>query len=151
MSKGLQWIIGICGVLIAAAVIFGAVAPIFLPRVAAVSGVMPRPGIEGWRGWGMPGPGHMFVNRGWPGGFGLPFLRLGMLVGPLVVFGLLVVGIFWLVSRRPAPAPASPAPAAASMVEPPAPAPMPATTPCAHCGQPLQADWKVCPYCGEKI
>jgi heme/copper-type cytochrome/quinol oxidase subunit 2 len=29
--------------------------------------------------------------------------------------------------------------------------PQPQLHACAHCGKPIQADWKVCPYCGKNI
>lgn len=140
MSKGLQWVIGICLVLAIGVLIFSVVAPFFLPRVAVT---MPgnMPGQYYWRGFGFGGPGHMFGGRGMMGGFGFPFLRAGFLIGPLLIIGLLVLGAVWLTRRRSAPVP-TPTPAA------PAPA---ATTPCAHCGQPLEAGWKACPYCGEKV
>ena len=132
MSKGLQWVIGICLVLLVAAMVFSAVAPLFLPQVA----VNAPANMPGSRSFGFGGPGHMFGGRGMMGGgFGFPFMRLGLFVGPLLVIGLLVLGAVWLSRKR-----------SALMTPPPA-----ATTPCAHCGQPLQAGWKACPYCGEKV
>jgi hypothetical protein len=142
MSRVLQWLIGICFILVTAAIVFSLVAPFFISRVGlAVSGMGPRFG----GGFGFYGPGRMFGGR-MMGGFGLPFLGLGGLVGLLIVIGLIVL-VVALFTRR-GPAMAAPAPAAVM----PAPAPSaPATTPCAHCGQPLEAGWKACPYCGEKI
>lgn len=73
------------------------------------------------------------------GGFGMmPFLGLGMLLGPVLVVGLIVVGVLWLArSLTPPVAPRLPAASAAEA--------------CRHCGSPLQAGWKACPYCGEKV
>jgi hypothetical protein len=78
MSKGLQWLIGICVVLVVAAMVFSIIAPFFLPRLGlAVVGGDPRFGGE----FGFGGPGHMFSGRGMMGGLRMPFLGLGMLVG----------------------------------------------------------------------
>jgi hypothetical protein len=148
MNKGLQWVLGICAVLLVAAVVFAIVAPFFLPRVTA-SVVGMGPGMMGRGrefGFGFGDSMPMFRRSGIMG-FGFPFLGGAMILGPLVVIGLVIVlGAVWLSNRRQS-APAVPPPAA-----PAAPvAPAVATTPCAHCGEPLQAGWKVCPYCGEKI
>ena len=127
MSKGLQWIIGIGIILIVAAIIFSMVAPFFAPQL-------------GWNtqyGPGMMGSGHMFGGRGMMGGFGLPFFGAGMFLFPLLFLGLIVLGVVWLVRAVARP----------TVTQPPAAAAM---TACAHCGKPLQAEWKACPYCGEK-
>jgi len=145
MSRVLQWLIGICFVLVTAALVFTLVAPFVIPRVGlAVPGMGPRIG----GGFGIYGPGHMFGGR-MMGGFGLPFLGLARFIIPLlIVIGVILLIVALFTRRSPAPAAAMPAPAASM----PAPAaPMPATTPCAHCGQPLEPGWKACPYCGEKI
>jgi hypothetical protein len=143
MSRVLQWLIGICFVLVTAAIVFSRVAPFFMARVGlAVSGMGPR------FGFGFGGPGQMFGGRGMMGGFGLPFMGLGMLIGPLIIIGLIVLIVALFTRRSPAPVASAPMPAA-SMPAPVPPAP--ATTPCAHCGQPLEPGWKACPYCGEKI
>jgi len=126
MSKALQWVIGIAVVLLVAAVVFSTVWPL----VAA------RAGLDGGYGYGMMGPGHMFGGRHMLGGFGMPFFGFGMVLWPLLFIGLIALGAVWLVratARLGAP-------------QPPA-----ATIACAHCGQPLQAGWKACPYCGEKV
>lgn len=125
MSKGLQWILGVSAVLIALAVIASIVLPFFFPRT-------------GWGGWqGMMGPNHMFGGGPMMGGFGtMGLFGLGMLAVPLVFVGLLVLGVVWLV--RNAALPAAPQAPVASAV-------------CANCGKPLQAGWKACPYCGEKV
>ncbi len=145
MSRVLQWLIGICFVLVTAAIIFSLAAPFVISRMGlAMPGVGPRIG----GGFGFYGPGHMFGGR-MMGGFGLPFLGLGMFIVPvLIVIGVIALIVALFTRRSPAPAAAMPAPSA-SMPAPVAPAP--ATTPCAHCGQPLEAGWKACPYCGEKI
>lgn len=141
MSKVWQWVLGICVVLITLAVVATMVVPLFLPQAAAA----------GWGTVNGMGPGHMFGGRGefggpmMGGGFGRMggFFGIGMFLGPLFVLALLVAGVVVLVRAlrpRPAAGLAAPAPAAPA-----------AAAPCAHCSQPLQAGWKVCPYCGEKI
>ncbi len=140
MSRALQWVIAICAVLLVAAVIFGIVAPFFLPRLAA-GVVSVAPGMGRGHGFGF-GVGPMFHRPGMMG-FGFPFLGGAFILGPLVVIGLvIVVAALWLGGRR---RPAQMEPPAAPV------APVSPTTPCAHCGQPLQAGWKACPYCGEKV
>jgi hypothetical protein len=151
MSKALQWIIGIGVVLVVMALVFSFVAPFIFARFGyAAMGANPQFG-DG-RAFGNWGPGHMFGGRGMMGGFrgfGLPFMGFGMLLGPLALIGLVVLIVALLTRRNPAPV------AAAAVAPAPAPAapaaPVSATTPCAHCGQPLEAGWKACPYCGEKI
>jgi hypothetical protein len=125
MSKALQWIIGLGVVLIVASIIFSTVWPFFAPRV-------------GWSGYdnGMMGPGHMWGGRGMLGEFGMPLFAGGMFIWPLLVIGLIVAGVAWLVRGF----------GTSRAVSPPA-----ASLNCAHCGRPLQADWKACPYCGEKV
>jgi hypothetical protein len=144
MSRVLQWLIGICFILVTAAIVFSLVAPFFLSRVGlAIAGTAPQLG----RGFGF-GPGHMFGGRMMMGGFRLPFMGLGMLIGPLIIIGLIILVVALFTRRSPAPAAAAAIPAAPM----PAPSPVaPATTPCTHCGQPLEAGWKACPYCGEKV
>jgi uncharacterized paraquat-inducible protein A len=56
---------------------------------------------------------------------------------PLGLLALLIAGIAWLVQaigRSSTPLPA------ASL-----------TRACAHCGRPVQADWRNCPYCGTPL
>jgi len=149
MSRGLQWLIGICVILMALAVIFGSVAPAFMPRMAVtVSNAAPSQGQTvpvprfGFRGpgfgYGMP---FGMMGRGMMG-FGFPFLRGGLYLGiVIVVIGIVILGAVWL--GRPKQRPVAEAPAAA-----PAPA---AATPCVHCGQPVQAGWAFCPNCGQKV
>jgi hypothetical protein len=118
-------------VLVVAAMIFSLVAPFFMPRLG-----------DG-RNFGYWGPGHMFAGRGMWGGPGMLFMGFGRLIGPLAVIGLIVLVVVVVLTRR-SPAPVPPPPAAPAQ-------PAPATTPCTHCGQPLEAGWKACPYCGEKV
>lgn len=97
-------------------------------------------------GWGYNncfGFGDWGMMRG-GGGSGMmgyyPFGGLGMLIGllfPLGLLALLVAGIVWLVqavgrsgASRPVASP---------------------THACAHCGQPIQANWRNCPYCGAPL
>jgi len=126
MSKVLQWIIGISVVLIVISVIFSTVWPFFASRT----------GLGGGYGYGMMGPGQMYGGGGMMGGFGMPFFGIGMFLWPLLFIGLIVLGVVWLVR---------------TVATPGAPQPPAATAACAHCGKPIQAGWKACPYCGEKI
>jgi hypothetical protein len=93
--------------------------------------------------------------RGMPFGMmhgGIVLTVLSCLVG-VAVIAAIVIAIVLLVRRKKQPAsavvpPVSPTPVAAETIEA-APA---ATTPvCAHCGQPLQANWVACPHCGAKV
>jgi len=93
------------------------------------------PMMGGGDGWHRPGMG---VRGFMP--FGLGFAFLGGLI-PLALLGLLVYGAYRFGNKRANIAMAVPA------------APAPALTPthtCAKCGQPVQKDWKNCPYCGKK-
>lgn len=124
MSKVLQWILGVSAILVALALIAAIILPFFFPQT-------------GWGSYGMMGgPNHMF-GGGSMMGFGMPFLGIGMILGPLLVVGLIVVGVVWLVRTGSGTPSALPQPPAASKF-------------CQHCGKPLQAEWKACPYCGEK-
>ncbi len=142
MSKALQWVIGICFALVAVAII----ASLVVPLVFGGYGMMAAG--RGIQQFGFGGPGRMFMfgGRGMMGGFHMPFFGLGMLIVPLVIIGLVVLAVLLLTRRSPAPTAQVAAPVAPAAV-----APAPATTPCAHCGQPLEAGWKACPYCGEKV
>ncbi len=123
MSKSLQWVIGLSVALLALAVAFSLIWPLFAPQTA-------------WGGYrGMMGAGHM--AGGW-GMMGLPFGigMAGMLLWPALFIGLIVLGAAWLARAASRP-PAGPAPRSSPL--------------CAHCGQPLEAGWKACPYCGEKV
>jgi hypothetical protein len=124
MTKTLQWIISLSLVLIAAAVIFSVVWPVFAPR-----------SMWGGSFGGMVGPGHMFGGRSMFGGFGLPFFGIGMMLWPLLFVGLIVLGVVWLVRG----------------LTPPAATPPASGIFCSHCGKPLQAGWVACPYCGERV
>ena len=90
-------------------------------------------GFGGYRGWGMMGPGMM-------GGWGFaPFGWIGMLLMwmfPLGLLILVVLGIVWLVNAVSRPRSQLPV--------------APAKT-CQNCEQPVQADWRNCPYCGAAL
>jgi hypothetical protein len=96
--------------------------------------------VGGYAGWGMMGPGMMGGGgRNWgfgPFGLGLIFMWLF----PLGLLALLVLGIVWLVQQVSRPA----GPAAGSPQ-------VPTGRPCSNCGRPAQADWRVCPYCGQAL
>ncbi len=80
-------------------------------------------------------------------GFGMmSFFGFGMLLIPLLIVGLIVIGVAWLVKSVAAPAAAQP-----PAIVPEAKGSGAAGRFCQHCGKPLQADWKACPYCGEKV
>ena len=93
-----------------------------------------------WGGWGsgrMMGPGMM---GGW--GFG-PFAWLGMIfmwLFPLGLLALSILGIVWLVRQVSRPS--------GPVTGPPR---GPAGGTCPNCGRPAQADWQLCPYCGQAL
>lgn len=122
MSKGFQWTLGVSAVLITLAVIASTILPFFFPQT-------------GWGGYGSVGPGSMYGGGTMMGGLGM--FGIGMFLVPLFFIGLIVVGIVWLIKSVATPAgPQLPATTASAY--------------CVHCGKPLQAGWKACPYCGEK-
>ncbi|MBM4423251.1 MAG: zinc ribbon domain-containing protein [Chloroflexi bacterium] len=130
MSKPLQWVLGICAVLIVLSIVASNILPFFAPQL----------GLNNY-GYGMMGPGHMaggghmFGGRSMMGSFGgMSFFGFGMLLWPILWLALIALGIVWLVRTVSAPrAPAVPQAA------------------CAHCGKPIQPGWKACSHCGEKI
>ena len=128
MNKFFQWIIGISIILLVGTFVLSALVPLFVPSLRGTA-TMPH-------AWMMGGGEHMFGGRGMmDGGFMRGGFSIGMFLFPLLFIGAAVWGVTWLVRSLPPDA------------QPPAPA---LTQPCAHCGQPLQAGWKACPYCGEK-
>jgi hypothetical protein len=82
-------------------------------------------------GW-MPMMGYrgFLTNNGFSriGGF---MMMIAFLFIPIVLIGLVVLAVVAFLQR-----PANN---------------QPQMQVCAHCGKPIQADWKVCPYCGKKI
>ena len=86
----------------------------------------------GW-GYGMMGPGMMswgFAPFGW-------LIMIFMWLIPLTFLALLVAGVVWLVraiggqegARRQSPVAGT----------------------CPACGQPIQSNWRNCPFCGETL
>jgi hypothetical protein len=89
-----------------------------------------------WRPGGMMGPG-MMGNWGF-GPLGWLFMLLSLIL-PLGFLALLILGAVWVfrqVSQSPGPVAGPPAPSGRT---------------CAHCGRAVQADWQVCPYCGQAL
>lgn len=100
--------------------------------------------MGGWGGFGFFG-----------GGMGMLMMFVPLLLG-VVVIGLVVYGLVALVKNHSGSAqqthPSAPAPAAQSVVEPVSePKPVSAALTCKNCGKPLEPEWVVCPYCGEKV
>lgn len=89
---------------------------------------------SGWSndGWGMMGPGMM----GW--GFG-SFGWLGVILRwllPIALLALTVLGIVWLIR---------------SLGRPNMPTSIAAMQTCPNCHHPTQADWRLCPHCGQAL
>jgi len=82
----------------------------------------------------MLGPGMMGYGMRPFGGFFRGLLSLGFLT-------LVVLGIIWLVRSLRTPKP----------VGVPVVMPVAVDNPCKNCGQSIQVEWKVCPYCGKKV
>jgi hypothetical protein len=141
MSKLLQWVIGICVVLVTAALIFSAVLPLFAGRIAFAGRQAPGGMFDGRM------YGHMF-GRGMMGGFGFPFFGFGGFLWPLLIGLIAVIGIVLLVRDLGRPRASQVQVASQPMA---AAVPPVVTTPCSNCGRPLQAGWVACPYCGEKV
>lgn len=97
------------------------------------------PGLNGLMPF-FPGARMPFSGMGWLGAGLMLFSRLFIPLAVLALIIILVVALF----QRPVsqPAPVQPAPAQSTF--------SPGGV-CSSCGKALQADWKVCPYCGEKI
>jgi len=140
MKKVWKWILGILIVLVVLAVLF-ALAFMFHNAFGRSIGFREFPQSRVWNsplmgggdGWHRPGMG---VRGFMP--FGMGFAFLGGLI-PLTLLGLLVYAAYRLGKKR----------AIIAMTVPTAPAPA-LTHTCAKCGQPVQDDWKNCPYCGKK-
>lgn len=93
-------------------------------------------GDQTWRGdyGGFPSMG-MHGRRGFSllGSFGWML----MLLFPLGILTLVVLGVFFLVRSLSNNNTGSPS--------------QPLIAHCDHCGRKVEADWKVCPYCGELL
>jgi hypothetical protein len=139
MKKFWKWFFILLGAFLFAGIVFTA-AMFFLrggaeigPRGSFVQGV--RPGMGAFRG-------RMTDGFGMMGGFGM----LGMLFRGLIPLGVLVLagfGVAYLVKNSKKSTP--PPPMAAASISPVMP-PV-----CDHCGKSLDAEWKVCPYCGSPV
>ena len=97
------------------------------------------------------GPGYAgrgFLSTGPVGWLGMGLFMLGRLLFPLLLVALIVglaIALFRRPARQVAPVQAIPNPLPP---QPPVTSEMAGT--CSNCGKPLQADWAVCPYCGQK-
>ncbi len=121
---------------------------------------------------GMPMLRQPFGGYPMMGGRGFGLLGLLIPLFGLAVVVLVIVGIVLLLRRPQKPvvvasttsSAVSPAVVASEPVPPAdfnpsepvapaavAPAEVVETTPCPHCGAPVQAGWVACPHCGEKL
>jgi hypothetical protein len=95
-------------------------------------------GIDGcgamgnWRHWGMMGS-RGFGSLGWA-------LRLMGLLVPLSLLGLLAMGVTWLFRRIAPSQRAAVGVGTAQLVQH-----------CPGCDRPVQADWQLCPHCGQSL
>jgi hypothetical protein len=151
MNRTWKWILIGLGVFILA---FCLALPLFLGFSARLLGFGRMPMM------GQPFGRFPMMGRGFGifGGFGL--LRLLFPLAALVIVVLVIVGIVLLLRRpqKPAAAAITPAvtPVDATSLEPippaaAAPVKVVETTPCPHCGAPVQAGWVACPHCGERL
>ncbi len=151
MKKAWKWVIGVVVVLVILAALIG-VGFVVRNNMHIIRGqaqiyrgysdrgpeMMPYGGF----GYHMRGPLMMGYRRSPFGGFIGGLFMLGFLA-------LIVFGIIWLVGRVRSQ---NTVPATAAMPAGSSPAvPEVIATPCTKCGRPLQAEWKVCPYCGKKV
>ena len=127
-----KWILGIVlGFLVIAAV----TALVFFGR--GWSGHAEFIGRHGMVGKEFGMMGREFGLRGSPLG-GLALISMGLIrLGGLI---LLILGVMWLVNRR-------------SLQMKPLLVTSPALSEhtCSNCSKPVQADWKMCPYCGNNL
>jgi hypothetical protein len=140
MKKVWKWIIGIVLGLVVLAVLVGVGFMVRSNFHVNRAEVLDSRGFSG-RGPGMMGYGGF--ERG-PGMMGRGLMPFGGFFGGLLSLGflaLVVLGIIWLVRSLRTPKP----------VVMPAAMPAAIVNPCKKCGQPIQDDWKVCPYCGKKV
>jgi hypothetical protein len=159
MKPWLKWLIGIVIVVL---VVGGIAAGMYWWHTQQVAGNMPfyGRGFERNFGPGMMGRGFdrdfgpdMMNGRGFNRGFGfmplggllmLPLMLLRWLF-PLAIFGFAIYGLVaWFNRRKVTPVAAPISPAAVETAAP-------AEKTCASCGQPVQADWKHCPHCGNTL
>ncbi len=164
-----KWIIGVAVVLV---VLAAAVTTVIILRnqfaaIPRVVQLLPRNnqnpnnqtpnGTSPYQGRGpYTGPGYVmpYGRRGFPmmggRGFGFNLFPWAGILGFLFFAALVVLVVLlivWLVRRTNRPAVVA-APAAAAVMAPAAPAV--GTHACKNCGQPVQDNWKHCPYCGTE-
>jgi zinc-ribbon domain len=151
MKKVWKWVVGIVLGLIILAVLIGVGFMIrgnfhFIRGQAQVFHGFSERGPEM-----MPYDGFGYHMRG-PGMMGYGMVPFGGIIGGLFMLGflaLVVLGIIWLVRRGSIPKPVYATPAIPATTAEQMPSAI--VNPCKKCGKPLQADWKVCPYCGKKV
>jgi hypothetical protein len=132
MKPIFKWILGIVlGLLVIAAV---TALVVFGRGWAGHAEFVGRHGMIG-KDFGMMG--REIGLRGSPLG-GLALISMGLIrLGGLI---LLILGVVWLVNRRSHQMKPLPVTSAA----------LPEHT-CSNCSKPVQADWKLCPYCGNNL
>jgi hypothetical protein len=166
MNKSWKWVIGIVVVVVILAALVGVGFVIrnnmyILRGQAQINPGNPGrgPEIRPYGGYGYPerGPemmpygGFGYHMRG-PSMMGFGWRLFGGLIGGLFMLGFLVLavlGIIWLVGRGRTQRPIAATAAAPAGTSPSVPAVINAS--CQKCGRPLEAEWKVCPYCGKKV
>ncbi|NOZ26695.1 MAG: zinc ribbon domain-containing protein [Chloroflexi bacterium] len=89
-------------------------------------------------GWGMMGGWDGSARGGW-GVWGWILPLIGLLI-PLAFLALLALGGVWLFRQS-----------GLSRNLPPASEQDASGKTCPSCGRPVQADWQVCPYCGQGL
>lgn len=124
MQKVNWTVIVVVGVIVLAALLIGAGLLSYLRWGPA----------SGWSNdsWGMMGPGMMGRGFGSFGWLGLIFMWLL----PIALLVLTVLGMAWLIR---------------SLGRANTPTSITAVQTCPNCRRPTQADWRLCPHCGQAL
>lgn len=120
------------------AVFGGVVLLVFLIGISLLSFFGQGYGYGGWGPGGMMGPGMMSYGYG-GGALGWLFSLLG-LIFPLGFLVLLIVGGVWLFRKVSQPQVPSVGRSEAQSGQT-----------CSSCDRAVQADWQLCPYCGQEL